>query len=197
MFYLFFLLFIALCLALIFPFFVSERFRVAAKLFRILVVVVTIAVFTYFFVNKSLNHFRKDSLTVQLINTLPFPLDFYIVQVNNSNASERFETLHLGNIRNNYYRIEYLDMKNSDEFWVVGYMGKKNLVYFSQHAVPNKNEDQILEIRNYIIQSQKLSERAQSMVEDLKLENVKAAIWFTLDLLLLFLNIALLLKKPK
>ena len=182
---------------MIFPFFVSERFRVAAKLFRILVVAVTIAVFTYFFVNKSLNHFRKDSLTVKLINTLPFPLYFYIVQVNNSNASERLETLHLGNIRNNYYRIEYLDMKNSDEFWVVGYMGKKNLVYFSQHAVPNKNEDQILEIRNYIIQSQKLSERAQSMVEDLKLENVKAAIWFTLDLLLLFLNIALLLKKPK
>ena len=69
------------------------------------------------------------------------------------------------------------------------------MVYFSQHAVPNKNEDQIIEIQNYINQSQKLSEIAGKQIEILKLENMKTAIWITLDLLLLFLNIALLLKK--
>ena len=69
------------------------------------------------------------------------------------------------------------------------------MVYFSQHAVPNKNEDQIIEIQNYINQSQKLSEIAGKQIEMLKLENMKTAIWITLDLLLLFLNIAVLLKK--
>ena len=88
-------------------------------------------------------------------------------------------------------------MKNSDQFWVAGFMGRKNMVYFSQHAVPNKNEDQIIEIRNYINQSQKLSEIAQIQIENLKLENIKTAIWITMDLLLLFLNLILLMKRSK
>ncbi|MBP3840402.1 MAG: hypothetical protein J6D35_05535, partial [Chryseobacterium sp.] len=98
-------------------------------------------------------------------------------------------------IRSNFYRIEYLDMSNSDEFWIAGFMGRKNMVYFSQHSVPNKNEDQIIEIQNYINQSQKLSEIAEKQIEVLKFENMKTAIWITLDILLLFLNVALLFKK--
>ena len=198
MFYLFFLLFIVLSLGLVFSVFSKGRFRTWVAFFRIAVVVLSVGIFTYYFVSKSLDHFKKDSLTVQLINTLPFPLDFYIVQVNNDkNSSEKYITRRSGSIRTDYYRIEYLDMKNSDQFWVAGFMGKKNMVYFSQHAVPNKNEDQIIEIRNYINQSQKLSEIAQTQIEDLKLENIKTAIWITLDLLLLFLNISLLLKRSK
>lgn len=198
MFYLFFLLFIALCLGLAFSIFKSGRFKNLAKIFRIFVVVVSVGIFAYYFVSRSLNHFRENSLTVQLINALPFPLDFYIVQVNSDkNVAEKYEARRVGNIRSNYYRIEYLDMTNSNEFWIAGFMGKKNMVYFSQHSVPNKNEDQIIEIRNYINQSQKLSEVAQIQVEDLKLANMKSAIWITLDLLLLFLNIALLFKKQK
>lgn len=198
MFYLFFLLFIALCLGLAFSIFKSGRFKNWARIFRIFVVVVSVGIFAYYFVSRSLNHFRENSLTVQLINALPFPLDFYIVQVNSDkNVAEKYEARRVGNIRSNYYRIEYLDMTNSNEFWIAGFMGKKNMVYFSQHSVPNKNEDQIIEIRNYINQSQKLSEVAQIQVEDLKLANMKSAIWITLDLLLLFLNIALLFKKQK
>ncbi|QNS41406.1 hypothetical protein H0S70_13985 [Chryseobacterium manosquense] len=198
MFYLFFLLFIALCLGLVFSIFKEGRFRIAATIFRITVVIISISVFSYYFVTKSINQFRKDSLTVQLINTLPFPLDFYIVKVNNDkNSAEKYVTTRSGSIRTDYYRIEYLDMKNSDQFWVAGFMGRKNMVYFSQHAVPNKNEDQIIEIRNYINQSQKLSEIAQTQIEVLKSENMKTAIWFTLDLLLLFLNIILLLRRSK
>ena len=198
MFYLFFLLFIALCLGLAFSIFKSGRFKNWARIFRIFVVVVSVGIFAYYFVSRSLNHFRENSLTVQLINALPFPLDFYIVQVNSDkNVAEKYEARRVGNIRSNYYRIEYLDMTNSNEFWIAGFMGKKNMVYFSQHSVPNKNEDQIIEIRNYINQSQKLSEVAQIQVEDLKLANMKSAIWITLDLLLLFLNISLLFKKQK
>ena len=198
MFYLFFLLFIALCLGLVFSIFKKGRFRTGATIFRIAVVVLSVGVFTYYFVTKSINQFQKDSLTVQLINTLPFPLDFYIVQINNDkNSSEKYITRRSGSIRTDYYRIEYLDMKNSDQFWVAGFMGRKNMVYFSQHAVPNKNEDQIIEIRNYINQSQKLSEIAQIQIENLKLENIKTAIWITMDLLLLFLNLILLMKRSK
>ena len=198
MFYLFFLLFIALCLGLVFSIFKEGRFRIAATIFRITVVIISISVFSYYFVTKSINQFRKDSLTVQLINTLPFPLDFYIVKVNNDkNSAEKYVTTRSGSIRTDYYRIEYLDMKNSDQFWVAGFMGRKNMVYFSQHAVPNKNEDQIIEIRNYINQSQKLSEIAQTQIEVLKSENMKTAIWITLDLLLLFLNTILLLRRSK
>ena len=183
---------------MVFSIFKKGRFRIAATIFRITVVIISISVFSYYFVTKSINQFRKDSLTVQLINTLPFPLDFYIVKVNNDkNSAEKYVTTRSGSIRTDYYRIEYLDMKNSDQFWVAGFMGRKNMVYFSQHAVPNKNEDQIIEIRNYINQSQKLSEIAQTQIEVLKSENMKTAIWFTLDLLLLFLNIILLLRRSK
>ena len=174
----------------------TGSFKTWTKAFQIFVVVAGIGIFTYYFVKKSLSSFRADALTVQMINKLPFPLDFYLIKINSEkDAPKVYETGHVGNIRSNYYRIEYLDMSNSDEFWIAGFMGKKNMVYFSQHAVPNKNEDQIIEIQNYINQSQKLSEIAGKQIEILKLENMKTAIWITLDLLLLFLNIAVLLKK--
>ena len=108
-----------------------------------------------------------------------------------------YEVRRLGSIRNNYYRIEYLDMKNADQFWVAGYMGKKNMVYFSQHSIPNKNEDQIIEVRNYINQSQKLSEIAKNQIQLKKFDDMRTGIWVTLDLLLLFLNFTLLMRKGK
>ena len=194
MFYLFFLLFLLLCLGLFFSVIKSGRFKTWAKIFRIAVVVVSIGLFTYFFIARSLTTFLENSLTVQLINKLPFPLDFYIIKVN---AENQYETQHLGSIRSNFYRIEYLDMKNSDEFWVVGYMGKKNLAYFSQHSVPNKNVDQIIEVQNYINQSAKLSATAKTLIDDQKFENIKTSVWITLDLLLLFLNLALLFRPDK
>jgi hypothetical protein len=88
-------------------------------------------------------------------------------------------------------------MDQSDEYWIIGYLGKKNMVYFSQHAVPNKNIDQIVEVQNYINQSVKLSEAAKKQVETYNYENAKLGIWVSLDLLLLFLNLVLLLRKNK
>lgn len=194
MFYLFFLLFILLCFALLFSVIKAGAFKNWAKIFRIAVVIVTTGVFTYYFITKSLSNFLEDSLTVQLVNKLPFPLDFYIVKVTDDN---QYKTQHLGSIRSNFYRIEYLDMDHSDEFWVAGYMGKKNLAYFSQHSVPNKNMDQIIEVNNYIIQSAKLSSKAKTLIDEMKLENIKTSVWITLDLLLLYLNFALLFRRAK
>jgi hypothetical protein len=187
--------------ALIFSLFLSKikKGKAAewAKLFRIIAVVFSISIFTYWFIKKSVVGIVEDSVALQVINKLPQPLDFYVVILNDSEAGKIIETKHIGNIRPEYYRIEYLKMDKSDEYWIVGYLGKKNLVYFSQHALPNKNIDQIIEIQNYINQSVKLSDLAKKQVEAYNYENIKVGIWITLDFLLLFLNLVLLVRKKK
>lgn len=195
--YLFLLLFVMLSAALMSTVLKTGRLRFWGRMFRLFVVLFSTGVFAYYFISRSLPHFREDALTVQIINKLPFPLDFYVVRVDSIDGSKSFETLHPGDIRSEFYRIEYLDMKNSDEFWVAGFLGPKNMVYFSQHPIPNKNEDQIVEIQNYTNDNPSLSAAAAKLVETLKFENMKTAIWITLDLLLLFLNFTLLVRRSK
>lgn len=198
MFPIFFLLFIVLSLSLIVYPIRDGILGIWLRRFRIFLVIISAALFTYFFIVKSLTQFSKNSLTVQIINDLPLPLDFYIVKINSDKTVEnKFETRNVGNVRSNFFRIDYLDMKSSEEFWVAGFMGKKNLVYFSQHFVPNKNEDQIIEIHNYNNQSAKLSAISKDLILEMKHDNMKTAIWITLDLLLLFLNFTLLFKKTQ
>ncbi|WP_213280439.1 hypothetical protein [Chryseobacterium indologenes] len=167
------------------------------KLFRIVTVVFSISVFTYWFIKKSAVAFVDNSVGLQVINKLPQALDFYLINVNKTDQNTTLAPKHIGKIRPEYYRIEYLKMDKSDEYWIVGYLGKKNLVYFSQHSVPNKNIDQIVEVQNYINQSMKLSESAKKQVDAYNYENTKLGIWITLDFLLLFLNLVLLLRKNK
>ena len=198
MFYLFFLLTGLLSLSLLLSVIKSGRFKGWAKGLRIIIVVASVVVYTVLFVQKSVDEFLPISLTVQVVNKLPFPLDFYLIKINDeADPDLRYETRHLGKIRNNHYRIDYLKMEASDEFWIAAYMGNKNLVYFSQHSVPNKNEDKIIEVQNYIVQSARLSELAKTRIEALKFGNIKTAIWMTLGLILLFLNLALLFRKNK
>lgn len=168
-----------------------------AKLFRIVTIVFSISIFTYWFIKKSAVGIVEDSVALQVINKLPQPLDFYVLTLNDTEASKVIDTKHIGKIRPEYYRIEYLKMDKSDEYWIAGYLGKKNLVYFSQHSLPNKNIDQIIEVRNYINQSVKLSDLAKNQVEEYNYENIKMGIWVTLDFLLLFLNLILLIKNRK
>lgn len=168
-----------------------------AKIFRILTLVFSISFFTYWFIKRSSVGIVVDSVALQVINKLPQPIDFYVINLNDPEAGKAMETKHIGNIRSEYYRIEYLRMDKSDEYWIIGYLGKKNLVYFSQHAVPNKNIDQIIEVKNYINQSVRLSEVARKQVEVYNHENTKVGIWVTLDFLLLFLNLVLLIRRRK
>lgn len=167
-----------------------------AKLFRILTVVSSISIFTYWFIKKSAVGFVDNSVGLQVINKLPQTLDFYLINVDHDVNGELLPR-HIGKIRPEYYRIEYLQMSKSDEYWIIGYLGKKNMVYFSQHSVPNKNMDQIVEVQNYINQSVKLSDIAKKQVDAYNYENAKLGIWVTLDFLLLFLNLVLLLRKNK
>ncbi|WP_415328692.1 hypothetical protein [Chryseobacterium sp. MMS23-Vi53] len=169
-----------------------------AKLFRIITLVFSISFFTYWFIKKSSIGIVEDSLSLQVINKLPQPLDFYVINLNtHADSTKSFETKHIGKVRPEYYRIEHLKMERSDEYWVVGYLGKKNLVYFSQHSVPNKNIDQIIEVQNYINQSVRLSDTAKKQIDAYNYENVKIGIWVALDFLLMFLNLVLLIRSRK
>jgi hypothetical protein len=175
----------------------SGRMAKWAKLFRIVTVVFSVSIFTYWFIKKSAVGFIDNSVGLQVINKLPQTLDFYVINVNNPEKNGVLESKHIGKIRPEYYRVEYLKMDKSNEYWVIGYLGKKNLVYFSQHSVPNKNIDQIVEVQNYINQSLKLSEAAKKQIDTYNYENTKLGIWVALDLLLLFLNLVLILRKNK
>lgn len=192
-----FLILIFLIIALFLSGIRSEKWNLWSKVARIIITISAAAYFTFWFVEKSVSQFLENSLAVQVINYLPQPLDFYIIRVQDDNGVQSYSSKHLGQIRPEYFRIEYLNMQKSDEFWVVGYIGKEKMVYFSQIAVPNKNEDKIVEVRNYINHSLKLSAIAADNVSKLKYDNIKLSIWVTLDLLLIFLNAVLLLRRRK
>ncbi|MDW8549187.1 hypothetical protein NG800_009715 [Epilithonimonas ginsengisoli] len=168
------------------------------KVVRTIITISAATYFTFWFVERSVSQFLENSLAVQVINYLPQPIDFYIIRIQDQVPEyQKFSSKHVGQVRPEYFRIEYLNMQKSNEFWVVGYIGKGNLVYFSQVAVPNKNEDKIIEVRNYINHSLKLSTIATEKVAELKYENIKLSIWVTLDLLLIFLNAVLLFRSNK
>ena len=187
-----FIIFLLLCLALVLTVFRKGKNALKIKMVRFCIVLLATAFFTYWFVQRSIVPFVNDSLVVQIINKLPQPVDFYVIKVKNDKSSDPLMLKHSGKIRPEHYRTEYLKMNDSDEFWIVGYIGKKNMVYFSQHAVPNKNMDQIVEIKNYINQSVKLSETAGKTVEKYRASDMNTSVWVTLSLLLIFLNTMLL-----
>lgn len=191
------LILIFLIVALFLSGFRSEKWNLWSKIVRAVITISATAYFTFWFVERSLSQFLENSLAVQVVNYLPQPIDFYIIRIQDGNDNQRFSSKHVGQIRPEYFRIEYLNMQKSNEFWVVGYIGKDKLVYFSQVAVPNKNEDQIVEVRNYINHSLKLSAVATEKVAELKYDNIKLSIWVTLDLLLIFLNSVLLFRGSK
>jgi hypothetical protein len=175
----------------------SEKWSLWSKLARTIITISAATYFTFWFVEKSVSQFLENSLAVQVINYLPQPIDFYIIRVQDENGIQNYSSKHVGQIRPEYFRIEYLNMQKSDEFWVAGYIGKDKMIYFSQIAVPNKNEDKIVEVRNYINHSLKLSAVAADNVSKLKYDNIKLSIWVTLDLLLIFLNAVLLFRGRK
>ena len=189
-----YLLLFLLVFALVLSFFKTGKIARIAKAFRILITLFGILFFGYWFFQKSLNKFLEKSMSIQVINRLNQPIDFYAIKVINKDKNQ-FLSKHIGNVRTNHYQIEYFDMSNSNEFWIVGYLPKNKMVYFTQHSVINKEADQKIEVKNYLNQSLKLSEKAEEVIEYLKLGNIGQSVIVTLTLLLLFLNIVLLTRK--
>lgn len=191
------LILIFLIISLFLSGFRSGKWSLWNKVVRTVITIAAAAYFTFWFVERSVSQFLENSLAVQVINYLPQPIDFYIIRIQDGEKGTRYLSRHVGQIRPEYFRIEYLNMQRSNEFWVAGYIGKNKLVYFSQVAVPNKNEDKIIEVKNYINNSLKLSAVATEKIGELKYDNIKLSIWVTLDLLLIFLNAVLLFRSSK
>ncbi|MFC0343885.1 hypothetical protein [Epilithonimonas hispanica] len=191
------LILIFLIIALFLSGFRSGKWSLWNKVVRTIITISAAAYFTFWFVERSVSQFLENSLAVQVINYLPQPIDFYIIRIQDGEKETKYLSKHVGQVRPEYFRIEYLNMQKSNEFWVAGYIGKNKLVYFSQVAVPNKNEDKIIEVKNYINNSLKLSAIATEKIEELKYDNIKLSIWVTLDLLLIFLNSVLLFRSSK
>lgn len=173
------------------------RFAVPAKIGRLFIVILSLIFFTVLFIQKSAEQFEENKMTIQVVNKLPQPLDFYIIKKENSGENVTYQTKHIGSIRANHFRLAYEDMEGSDELWLAGIAKNGKLQYFTQHSIPNKNMDQTLEVRSYLNQSLKLSEIAKAEVAVFKVNNITEGIWYTLDMLLLFLNVTLLLKREK
>lgn len=191
-----FIIFLLLCIALPLSLIRKGSFAVPARIARMLIVLTAVAYFTVWFVKRSKYPFVMDAMAVQIINKLPQALDFYVVRVNDAEApGEPYDLKHAGRVRPEHYQLEYLKMDHSSEFWIAGYLGKKNMVYFSQHAVPNRGSDQVVEIHNYINQSQKLSKTAGLLIDAQKMRNHRSSIYVTLSLLLIFLNGVLLFRR--
>ena len=187
------LLFLLLCAALLSTIVRSGRFVKLAKWYRILVVVFGFGFFAYWFSESSITKALDNALSIQVINKLPQTLDFYIIRVDEK-PEKKYVIKHIEKIRPEHFRLEALRMNHSDEFWVAGYIGK-NMLYFSQHAVPNKNLDQIIEVNTYLIQSAKLSNQAKKLIDQKRSENIGSSIWITLCFLLLFLNSYLIFQR--
>ena len=191
--FLLFIVLLLLILSLLLSVIKTGRFKRTAIAVRAMSIAAGIGFFSYWFVDKSIDKYLKDSMAFQIINELPQPLDFYVVTVEKKDGQKTYSTKHIGKIRTDHYRLDYLRMANSNEYWLAGYLGK-NLSYFSPKYVPNKNIDQIVNINNYKIEDEPLAEIAKSYIEEYKSQDLRTAIRVTLGLLLLFLNIGLFIK---
>ena len=110
-----FLLLFLLIFALVLSLFKTGKNARIARAFRILITFLSILFFGYWFFQKSLNNFLEKSMSVQVINRLNQPIDFYAIKVINKDKNQ-FLSKHLGKIRTNHYQIEYFDMSNSNHF---------------------------------------------------------------------------------
>lgn len=191
-----FIVLLILCFAVVLSAFRSGKYRVNFRLIRYFIVLLSIVFYGYWFAVKSVPDLLENAISFQIINKLPQPIDFYILKNKNKTDNDNsFVLQHSGKIRAEHYRVENLEMQDSDEYWVVGFLGKKNMVYFSQHAVSDATKNQIIEVRNYINHSMKLSEIAEKEIEKKRNNDISKSVWISLSLLLIFLNIILLLRR--
>lgn len=190
-----FLVFFLLCIALFLSIFRGRRFR-RIKTLRTILILGSIVFYGFYFVRDNVVQYAENLMEVKVINKLPQPLDFHVIRVKREKGKEmEYALKHSGKIRPQHFRSEYLNMDKSAEFWIAGFLGKRELVYFSQHSVPSGNKTQVIEIHNYINQSQKLSSRASKLIEERKLDHISSAVFISLGLLLLFINVILLIRR--
>lgn len=186
-------LFTMLCISLFLTIVKKNKFKGLFFLFRVFSVGIGIIFFTYWFFQKSIEQFLTDSTTVQVINELPQSIDFYIIKENQKDSKKKYWIEHLGKIRQEHYRLNYIKFKNNEDYWVCGFLGK-NLTYFSKHTITNHNIDQIISIKNFTIDNDSHLDHIAFHIKNYKSQYISLATWVSIVLLILFLNIASFIK---
>lgn len=175
-----------------------EQYRIRLIGVRQVITLVGLVFYVFWFTKGFISENTKDAYSVEIRNKLPQAIDFYLIKVTqnseNPGTTDK-ETLHSGKIRPEYYRLERLQMKDAHELWLIGFLGKDNMVYFSQHIISNKNIDAIIEVENYLLGSKQLSEEGKKAVKAHVYTNNRNAIWISLSLLFIFINLYVLPKK--
>lgn len=184
------LFFWLLALALVASLFRTESARQWLAWFRSAVIISCLSFFSWQFLRSSVDRNPAEALAVQLINKLPQTLDFYLILQHGK--TEMLE--HPGKIRPEHFRLEKLDAAMVKNFSIAATLGQ-NLVYYSHHPIANKNMDVMLEIDNYTIENQKAADVALEGIKKFQEEQIRHGIWASLDFLLLFLNIVLLVRR--
>lgn len=164
----------------------SRYFRGRLLIYRNIVTIGGIIFYGYYFFHKSMNLPDGKGVAIQVVNRHAESLDFYSIEVyDDKNTGYKVE--HLGEIRPEHYRVAYLPLQGTSEFWLVAFSGKQ-LAYYTQHIVSNKNEDKYIEATHYLNQSTKLSTIAKKEVEHHKAENIHLAVWIVLSFLIILVN---------
>ncbi|WP_392437679.1 hypothetical protein ACF3N7_02805 [Cruoricaptor ignavus] len=190
--YILFTIFVLLSLSLLLSFFKEGR---RARIFRIIrwaAVSLTILFFAWKFAEDFFKQPGNEDVSVQVINSLPQPLDFYLISRDTVGAGP---VIHLGKIRPDHYRMEYLRFESGGELWLAGFLGNKNMVYLSRHPMVSRNLDPIIEVRSYEDLGQVLHARAEKEIGWYRTQATRRAVLAVLCLLLLFVNVIPLLRK--
>jgi hypothetical protein len=105
-----------------------------AKLFRIATLVFSISFFTYWFIKKSAVGIVENSVALQVINKLPQPLDFYVINLNDPDANKAIETKHIGKSVPNTTESSILEWKSPTNTGLPAIWVRKILFIF--HNIP-------------------------------------------------------------
>ncbi|WP_018675852.1 hypothetical protein [Riemerella columbina] len=190
------ILFILLLLSLPASVLGKGYFKGKLLIYRNIVTGLALVFFSYWLFKSSVVKPLADGLALQLVNKHSEPMDFYSIEVYGEKNNNTYQVQHLGDIRPEHYRVEYLSLKETNEFWLIGY-SKKKVAYFTQHVILNKNEDCYIEAANYLNQSTKLSLLANKEVQTYKKNNSRDAVWVVLSLLIVVINLILFFRKRK
>lgn len=188
-------IFLVLALSvLISPKFVQwQRKRII--LIKWIVTIVSITFYSIWFFVSSFSEKPIEAYSVEIVNKLPQSIDFYLIKMSENQEKRNHKVIHSGKIRPQHYRLEQFDMEGFNELWLVGFLGKDNLVYYSQHAIPNKNVDAVMEVSNYMITSRTLSEKAKKWVGYHIQDNYRLGAYISLSFLFILINLITLPQK--
>jgi len=186
-------IFVLLCVSLVLSALRTRVWAIFARIFQWIITLTSITFFVWWFFEKSISNLRGKSLEytdVKIVNRLPENIDFYIVKCD-ENIDINNCVDHIGRIRQNYYRSLFFNFDKPVEYHILGFVDNKKLIYSALHST----ETQVLEIKEYINQDQNISDKLLKEINSYNDGIVNKSILISLDLLLIFLHLAFLVKK--